>query len=152
MSCISDGAPLTVTILSPMPCSAARCLLTSALRGHHQLTAAGGWRLVAGGWLRCCRPCAGGASGAWPRPGHRNHPSHILGTGVAQHWRQWDRHCTCPVIAPFITCPHIASSLPTILDSLANTAHTSAVCSLKHRRVRVPCMITCGGETKILSV
>ena len=37
----------------------------------------GGWWLVAGGWLRC----AGGASGAWPRPGHRNHPSYILGNG-----------------------------------------------------------------------
>ena len=60
----------------------------------------GGWWLVAGGWLRC----AGGASGAWPRPGHRNHPSHILGTGGGQHWRPWDRHCTCPVIAPSITC------------------------------------------------
>ena len=80
--------------------------------------------LAAGGWLRCCRPCAGGASGAWLRPGHRNHPSHshILGTGVAQHWRQWDRPCTCPVIAPFITCPHVASSLHTLLDSLGSTA------------------------------
>ena len=60
----------------------------------------GGWWLVAGGWLRC----AGGASGAWPRPGHRNHLSHILGNGGGQHWRPWDRHCTCPVIAPSITC------------------------------------------------
>ena len=64
----------------------------------------GGWWLVAGGWLRCCRPCASGASGAWPQPGHRNHPSHILGNGGGQHWRLWDRHCTCPVIAPSITC------------------------------------------------
>ena len=76
-------------------------------------------RLVAGGWLRC----AGGASGAWPRPGHRNHPSYILGNGGGQHWRLWDRHCTCPVIAPSITCPHVASLLRTILDSLGSTAH-----------------------------
>ena len=79
----------------------------------------GGWWLVAGGWLRC----AGGASGAWPRPGHRNHPSYILGNGGGQHWRLWDRHCTCPVIAPSITCPHVASLLRTILDSLGSTAH-----------------------------
>ena len=61
--------------------------------------------------------------GGWPRPGHRNHLSHILGNGGGQHWRLWDRHCTCPVIAPSITCPHVASLLRTILDSLGSTAH-----------------------------
>ena len=61
----------------------------------------GGWWLVAGcWWLAALLPTLCRRRQWTQEP---SLPS-ILGNGGGQHWRLWDRHCTCPVIAPSITC------------------------------------------------
>ena len=113
----------TLTVTTPCRAGAARCLLTSALCGDHQLTAL---CLVAGCAAADLVPAP--ASGARPRPGHEEpslpHTGAGLGADVAQHWGQKD--------IPFFicTCPHVTSFPPTQLDSMGSNAHNSAVCSL----------------------
>ena len=69
--------------------------------------AAGGWWLVAGCAAADLVPAAPVEPGCGLDTGTIPPTPTYWGLVGAQHWRQWDRHCTCPVIAPFITCPHV---------------------------------------------